>query len=67
MYKPNGEERMTPQEERQCREAITERRMERQRAVTSVAEALGTGMYATLMHASDPRDDLVEASFAHLR
>jgi hypothetical protein len=66
MYKPNGEERMTEQEERQFLEARALRRMERIRAATSVAEVLGTTLYANLLH-SDPREDLVAASFSNLR
>jgi len=61
MYKPNGEERMTEQEAIQRREALIERRNERARAMESIAEALGTNIYATLMHA-DPREELIEAS-----
>jgi hypothetical protein len=67
MYKPNGEERMSPQEEKQRRNALAERRMERMKAATCVAEALGTTIYATLMRSSDPREELIEASFAHMR
>jgi hypothetical protein len=64
MYKPNGEERMTEQEERQFLEARALRRLERARAATSVAEVLGTTLYANLLHA-DPREELVAASFSH--
>lgn len=67
MYKPNGEERMTPVEERQRREALAERRAERLRAASVVAEALGTNMYAALLTASDPREELIQASYAAAR
>ena len=67
MYKPNGEERMSLQEERLRREAIAEHRMERQRAAAAVADALGTHIYETILHSADPRQELIEANFASLR
>jgi hypothetical protein len=67
MYKPNGEEPMTKQEELRRKEAAAERRIERMKAATSVAEVLGTTMYATLLQTSNPRERYTEASFANLR
>ena len=58
MYKPNGEERMTQQEEKRRREAVAERKMERERAATCVAEALGTTIYASLLHTSGSRESI---------
>jgi hypothetical protein len=66
MYKPNGEERMSDQEARQRREAMIERRIERERAASTIADALGTSIYATLLR-SDPREELIEAGFSNLR
>jgi hypothetical protein len=66
MYKPNGEEPMTKQEELRRREAAAERRIERMKAAASVAEVLGTTMYSTLLQSS-PRERFTEASFADLR
>jgi hypothetical protein len=66
MYKPNGEERMTKEEERLWREAVIERRMERAHALSCVAEVLGTTMYADLL-GSEPRRELIEAGFSNLR
>jgi hypothetical protein len=63
MYKPNGEEPMTKQEELRRREAAAERRIERMKATASVAEVLGTSMYATLLQSST-RERFAEASFA---
>jgi hypothetical protein len=66
MYKPNGEEPMTKQEELRRREAAAERRIERMKAAVSVADVLGTTMYATLLQTSS-RERVGEASFATLR
>jgi len=56
---------MTEQEESERRQDLIERRQERAKAATSVADVLGNSIYATLMRA-DPREDLIHASFANL-
>lgn len=61
MYKLNGEETMTREESIRLRAEVAERRRERERATELIAEALGTDMYSSLMHFSDPRDRLIEA------
>ena len=66
MYKPNGEERMTEREEREFRAARAQHRLERERAATSVAEVLGTSLFASLLQA-DPREELAQASYLSLR
>jgi hypothetical protein len=67
MYKPNGEERMTQTEERQRREIIAEHRLERIKAASSVAEVLGTPIYASLVRSSISREETVGSSFENLR
>ena len=67
MYKPNGEERMTQSEERQRRERITEHRQECIKAASSVAEVLGTPLYASLVRSSISRKETVGSSFENLR
>jgi hypothetical protein len=67
MYKPNGEERMNEQDAKRRREELAERRMERIKAADNVASALGTEIFATMMRASDPREELIHAGFAGLR
>ncbi len=58
MYKPNGEERMTEQEELQHRKAIAERKLERART-SPESEALKTSIYAMLAQVQTPREEVV--------
>jgi hypothetical protein len=67
MYKPNGEERMSDQEERQRRDQITQRRIERMHAASSVAEVLGTTVYASLVQSSMAREEAVGVRCDSLR
>ena len=64
MYKLNGEEPMTRQEAMRLREEVAARRMEREKASELIAEVLGTDMYSSLMHVSDPRDQLMEVAYS---
>ena len=66
MYKPNGEERMTAQEARLCKEAIAQRKIERNRAKANV-EAMCSTIYETILSSPDPREELIAASFSNLR
>jgi hypothetical protein len=67
MYKPNGEERMSVADEKRLKDELAVRRLDRFRAADQVAEAIGTSMYAQLLRASDPREDLIAASFIQTR
>jgi hypothetical protein len=67
MYKPNGEERMTQQEEKRRRESVAERRMERERAAIRVGEALGTTIYASLLHTAGSRASISGITCENLR
>jgi hypothetical protein len=66
MYKPNGEERMTAQEERRRKEAIALRKIEKTRAEANV-EAMCSTIYETILSSPDPREELIAASFSNLR
>ena len=61
MYKLNGEEPLSKEETMRRREAAAVRRAEREKAAACIADVLGTDIYATLMHLSDPREQLIEA------
>jgi hypothetical protein len=67
MYKLNGEEPLSKEEAMRRREAVAARRAEREKAAACVAEALGTEVFATLMHISDPREQLIEAAYGNAR
>jgi hypothetical protein len=62
MYKLNGEEPLSKEESMRLREAAAARRAEREKAAACVADVLGTDIYATLMHLSDPREQLIQAT-----
>jgi hypothetical protein len=62
MYKPNGEEPMTKQEELRRRAAILERRAER-RQEEPRADALRSAFYAALFGSASSREENVRATF----
>ena len=65
MYKPNGEEPMTKQEELNRRSAIADRK--RDRHAETAAEDLHTAFYAALFKASSYRTDAVGATLEATR
>ena len=67
MYKPNGEERMSVEEERRRREEIAERRVERLHAAASIADVLGTTVYASLVRSSMAREESIGVPCESLR
>jgi hypothetical protein len=58
MYKPNGEEPMTTQEEMRRRQAVAEKAAERQRESPTV-ESLRSAFYAALYRSSVPIEEKV--------
>jgi hypothetical protein len=63
MYKPNGEEPMTRQEEMRRREAAAERASARP-CVEPAAESLRSAFYSALFRSSSPEDSKVCAFVA---
>jgi hypothetical protein len=66
MYKPNGEEPMTKQEEMLRKSAAAERKVARS-AGTAPSEVLRTAFYAALFRSSVNRQTAVEAAFETTR
>jgi hypothetical protein len=56
MYKPNGEEPMTKQEEMRCRQLVAEKAVERQQDTPTV-ESLRSAFYAALYRSSTPIEE----------
>lgn len=67
MYKLNGEDPLSREETMRRREAVAARRAEREKAAALIADVLGTDIYATLMHLSDPREQLIQATCEQAR
>ncbi len=61
MYKPNGEEPMTKQEELRRRSAVAERKNDRAE-VSIASEILRTAFYAALFRADARRQPMAEPS-----
>jgi hypothetical protein len=61
MYKPNGEEPMTRQEEIGRKAALAERKNDRAGDPAVTSEALRTAFYAALFRSSAYRSDPVES------
>ena len=66
MYKPNGEERMSPQEEKLRMEAVAARRLERIRE-RQRTDLMGSSIYDAILNSADPREELIAVSFGNLR
>ena len=66
MYKPNGEEPMTKQEEMSRKAALAERKIE-QAGQNLTAEVLRSAFYAALFRSSSNHRPVVEAIFESVR
>jgi hypothetical protein len=58
MYKPNGEEPMTQQEEMRCKQLVAAKAAERQQEALTV-ESLRSAFYAVLYKSSIPIEEKV--------